>query len=228
MCSTTSRRSPSRFPISPGPSSIRSAEQHPSSMRPRRCLDPAPGSALPASSGRGTVDRAAGGGRAYVARRRQRAQLALLERLRQGRAPSLRRARAVGPGLAELYQAIAASRGLQPAPLQPNDVLVLGLSGEDEVAGRGARPVHRLARAVRRRRGPSLGARGGVYFGGGIAPKLAAKLSSGRFARPSRRKAACSLSGADPGLCDPRRVRGAQRCRFIPGAVRQGFRPPSH
>jgi glucokinase len=115
-------------------------------------------------------------------------QLALLERLRQGRAHLSAERALSGPGLAELYQALALSRGLQPAPLQPNDVLVLGMSGEDEVA---AEALDLFITWLGRFAGDTallLGARGGVYFGGGIAPKLAAKLSSGTFRRAFEEK----------------------------------------
>ena len=110
-------------------------------------------------------------------------QLALLERLRKGRAHlSVERALS-GPGLAELYQALGASNGVSPEPRQPNDVIVRGLSGEDELA------VEALALFIDwlgRFAGDTallLGARGGVYLGGGIAPKLSAKLSTGAFRR---------------------------------------------
>jgi glucokinase len=108
-------------------------------------------------------------------------ELTLLERLRKGRSHlSIERALS-GPGLANLYQAIAASHGESPAELRPNDVLVRALSGEDGIAeealdvfitwlGRFAGDAALL-----------FGARGGVYLGGGIAPKIALALSSGAF-----------------------------------------------
>ena len=108
-------------------------------------------------------------------------ELALLERLRKGR-PYLSAERALsGPGLAQLYQATAASYGEGPAELEPNDVLVRALSGEDRIAvealdafmiwfGRFAGDAALL-----------FGARGGVYLGGGIAPKIASVLSGGAF-----------------------------------------------
>jgi glucokinase len=108
-------------------------------------------------------------------------ELALLERLRKGRAHLSAERVLSGPGLAELYQAITQSRGLSPAELEPNDVLVLGLSGEDDVA---VEALDRFIAWLGRFAGDAallLGARGGVYLGGGIAPKLVAKLSSGAF-----------------------------------------------
>jgi glucokinase len=108
-------------------------------------------------------------------------QLALLERLRKGR-PHLSAERALsGPGLAELYHAVAASHGLSPEALQPNDVIMRGLGAEDEIA---VEALELFIGWLGRFAGDAallLGARGGVYLGGGIAPKLLAKLSSGPF-----------------------------------------------
>lgn len=107
--------------------------------------------------------------------------LALLARLRRGRAHLSAERALSGPGLAELYQAVAASHGLRPVERRPNDVLVLGLSGEDEIA---VEALDLFVTWLGRFAGDAallLGARGGVYLGGGIAPKLAAKLSNGAF-----------------------------------------------
>ena len=108
-------------------------------------------------------------------------ELALLGGLRKGRSHLSTERALSGPGLADLYQVIAASHGESPAELQPNDVLVRALSGEDGIAvealdvfitwlGRFAGDVALL-----------FGARGGVYLGGGIAPKILPALSSGPF-----------------------------------------------
>ena len=108
-------------------------------------------------------------------------QLALLERLRKGRAHLSAERALSGPGLAELYQSVAASHGIAPAELQPNDVIVLGLAGEDEIA---VEVLELFIDWLGRFAGDAallLGARGGVYLGGGIAPKLVTKLASGPF-----------------------------------------------
>jgi glucokinase len=108
-------------------------------------------------------------------------QLALLERVRKGCAHLSAERVLSGPGLAELYQAVAAAQGLTAAELQPNDVLVLGSSGDDEVAGEA---LDLFVTWLGRFAGDAalfLGARGGVYLGGGIAPKIVAKLSAGEF-----------------------------------------------
>ncbi|MFO7477227.1 MAG: glucokinase [Methyloceanibacter sp.] len=108
-------------------------------------------------------------------------QLALLERIRKGRDHLSAERVLSGPGLAELYQAVAASRGLSTDAIEPNDVLVKGSSGEDEVA---AEALDLFAAWLGRFAGDAallFGARGGVYLGGGIAPAILAKLSAGVF-----------------------------------------------
>ena len=110
-------------------------------------------------------------------------QLALLERLRKGRAHLSAERALSGLGLAELYQAVAASHGLSSEALQPNDVIVRGLGSEDEIA---VEALELFIEWLGRFAGDAallVGARGGVYLGGGIAPKLVDKLSSGPFRR---------------------------------------------
>jgi glucokinase len=112
---------------------------------------------------------------------RDEQQLALLERIRKGRDHLSAERVLSGPGLVELYQAIAASHGLSAPELEPNDVLVKGSSGEDEIA---VEALDLFVTWLGRFAGDAallLGARGGVYLGGGIAPKIAGKLSMGHF-----------------------------------------------
>jgi glucokinase len=108
-------------------------------------------------------------------------ELALLERLRKGRSHLSAERALSGPGLAALYQAIAASYGEGPAELEPNDVLMRALSGEDRIA---VEALDVFMTWLGRFAGDAallFGARGGVYLGGGIAPKIASALSSGAF-----------------------------------------------
>jgi len=108
-------------------------------------------------------------------------ELALLERLRKGRSHlSIERALS-GPGLAALYQAIAESYGESPAKLEPNDVLTRGLSGKDRIAAEALDVFITLLGRFAGDAALLLGARGGVYLGGGIAPKIALALSRGAF-----------------------------------------------
>ncbi len=115
-------------------------------------------------------------------------ELALVERLRKGRERlSVERALS-GPGLTDLHQAVAASHGHTAEMLSPFEVEQLALSGDDEIAeealdifiawlGRFAGDVALV-----------VGARGGVYLGGGIAPKLLKRLTQGDFREAFDRK----------------------------------------
>jgi glucokinase len=108
-------------------------------------------------------------------------ELDLIERLRQGRDHVSAERALSGPGLADLYQAVAASRGEIAEQLAPNDVVAHGLSGEDATA---AETLDLFVAWLGRFAGDAallLGARGGVYIGGGIAPKILPLLTSGAF-----------------------------------------------
>ena len=106
-------------------------------------------------------------------------ELQLVERLRAGREHlSVERALS-GPGLSDLYQAVAAAQGHGEEALTPAEVETRALGGQDPLAvealdlfvtwlGRFAGDVALV-----------LGARGGVYLGGGIAPKLVQRLGQG-------------------------------------------------
>ncbi len=108
-------------------------------------------------------------------------ELQVVERLRAGREHlSVERALS-GPGLSDLHQALAAAQGHGGEVLAPAEVETRALGGEDPLAqealdifvtwlGRFAGDVALV-----------LGARGGVYLGGGIAPKLLQRLEQGDF-----------------------------------------------
>jgi glucokinase len=108
-------------------------------------------------------------------------ELALIERLRKGRTRLSAERALSGPGLSDLHQAVATSHGHSLEVLAPAEVEKRALSGEDEIAaealdvfvtwlGRFAGDVALL-----------LGAHGGVYLGGGIAPKMLGRLTQGDF-----------------------------------------------
>jgi len=109
------------------------------------------------------------------------AELGLLEQLRHGREHLSAERALSGPGLLELYRAIAAVQGVPAAALAPNDVVTRALSGVDAVA---AEALDLFVTWLGRFAGDAallFGARGGVYLGGGIAPKIKAALSDGAF-----------------------------------------------
>jgi glucokinase len=105
----------------------------------------------------------------------------LAERLRSGR-PHLSVERALsGPGLADLYGAVAALHGEVHEPLAPNEVLARGIAGGDKIA---MEALGQFVAWLGRFAGDAallFGARGGVYLGGGIVPKMIDALSTGIF-----------------------------------------------
>lgn len=106
------------------------------------------------------------------------AELAILRELRQGDSHVSAERAISGPGLLALYRAVAAGRHA-PA-LESVDVVARALGG-DPVAGEALALfiawLGRFAGNV----ALAFGARGGVYLGGGIAPKIVAALSAGPF-----------------------------------------------
>jgi len=115
-------------------------------------------------------------------------ELALIERLRKGLDRlSVERALS-GPGLADLHQAVIAGHGHSEELLSPAEVETRALSGKDEMAEEALDIfVHWLGRFA----GDIalvFGARGGVYLGGGIAPRLVPRLAQGDFRAAFERK----------------------------------------
>lgn len=83
-----------------------------------------------------------------------------------------------GPGLAALYRAVAASR--RQSSSEPVDVVARALSG-DAAAGEALGLFIAWLGRFAGNAALAIGARGGVYIGGGIAPKITAALSAGSF-----------------------------------------------
>jgi glucokinase len=86
-----------------------------------------------------------------------------------------------GPGLSALYRAVAASHGVEAEALVPNDVLTRALSRTDPIA---VEVLTFFVRCLGRFAGDAalaFGARGGVYLGGGIAPRILDLLETGSF-----------------------------------------------
>ena len=115
-------------------------------------------------------------------------ELALLERMRVGlERLSVERVLS-GPGLADLYRAIAASYGFSDAGLSPAKVEQLAIGGEDDMA---VEALNFFVQWLGRFAGDMalvFGARGGVYLGGGIAPKMLSRLEQDDFRQAFERK----------------------------------------
>jgi glucokinase len=110
-------------------------------------------------------------------------EFAMLERLLAGR-DRLSVERVVsGPGLADLYRVLSELAGRHPEPLPAPAVVSRAAAGNDPVA---REALERFAVCLGRFAGDAalfLGARGGVYLGGGIAPRMVEVLAAGPFRR---------------------------------------------
>jgi glucokinase len=131
-------------------------------------------------SGTGWVPVASEGGHISLAARDAQ-DFAVMERLRSGRAHlSVERALS-GPGLSDLYRALATLHGEPAEELAPNDVARRAIGREDQVA---EEALQHFVTWLGRFAGDAalvFGARGGVYLGGGIAPKILDALTTGAF-----------------------------------------------
>ena len=95
-----------------------------------------------------------------------------------------------GPGLARLYAAIRAVReGGNGGPCDPAEITSAGLSGEDPHARAALALFGRLLGRVCGDLALTFLATGGVYIGGGIAPRIVPILREGDFRDAFERKA---------------------------------------
>jgi glucokinase len=86
-----------------------------------------------------------------------------------------------GPGLSRLYQAIAKLENAKVEAIAPNDVLMRGMERSDAFAAEALTLFVTLFARFAGDAALLFGARGGVFIGGGIAPKLVNMLSQGSF-----------------------------------------------
>lgn len=139
---------------------------------------------LPAPGG-GWVPLAGEGGHVSLAAADQR-EAAVIELLRQ-RFGHVSAERALsGPGLENLYQAICSLEGLEAQRLDA--AAIFAQAGDDRAAHRAAcrEALDMFCAMLGSQAGDlalTLGARGGVYVGGGIVPRLGAGLDASPFRR---------------------------------------------
>lgn len=108
-------------------------------------------------------------------------EFAMLERLLIGRERLSVERVLSGPGLADIYRVLAQLQGWSVPPLQAAEVVKRALAGEDPIA---QETLERFATWLGRFAGDAalfFAARGGVYLGGGIAPRIVNVLSAGPF-----------------------------------------------
>jgi glucokinase len=86
-----------------------------------------------------------------------------------------------GPGLVNLHDALSARDGVAPGGLQPADVVRAAVDTSDTRSVEAARLFAGFLGNVAGNLALTLGARGGVYIGGGIVPRLGAAFDAGWF-----------------------------------------------
>lgn len=108
-------------------------------------------------------------------------ELAVVSQFREGRGHVSAEQPISGPGLRELYRFLLSAGGPDASNSDEVDVVGRALGGEDQIAEDALRLftvwLGRFAGDI----ALAFGARGGVYIGGGIAPKITAELSKGPF-----------------------------------------------
>jgi glucokinase len=89
-----------------------------------------------------------------------------------------------GPGLANIHWALSRIGGAKdPVQLAPEEVTTCAVAGTDPVAVRALDVFCGIYGRFAGDMTLAFGARGGIYLGGGIAPKLLPQLNSGTFRR---------------------------------------------
>jgi glucokinase len=78
-----------------------------------------------------------------------------------------------GRGLVSIYQALAHITGMQAQDFSPADVSTKGLANEDALCREALETFCNILGSVAGDKALSLGAKGGVFLGGGIIPKIA-------------------------------------------------------
>jgi glucokinase len=86
-----------------------------------------------------------------------------------------------GRGLASIYQALAAINGITAHHFSPEQVSVKGMANEDALCRAALETFCNILGSVAGDKALSLGARGGVYLGGGIIPKIASFIPQSKF-----------------------------------------------
>ncbi len=94
-----------------------------------------------------------------------------------------------GRGLVRLYRAVARAEGIEPAHGKPPEITGAALAGSDRIAERALSLYCRLLGRLAGDMALIFMARGGVYVGGGIPPRILPFLAQGEFRRAFEAKA---------------------------------------
>lgn len=86
-----------------------------------------------------------------------------------------------GRGLVTIYRALADMTGVTAQPYDPADVSNKGIANEDPLCREAIETFCQMLGGVAGDKALTTGAKGGVYLGGGIIPKIASYLPQSRF-----------------------------------------------
>ncbi|MDQ7989513.1 MAG: glucokinase [Candidatus Dactylopiibacterium sp.] len=86
-----------------------------------------------------------------------------------------------GPGLVALHQALAEVRGITAAPLEAAEITRAALAGSDALCLATLQTFCALLGGTAGNLALTLGARGGIYIGGGIVPRLGSFFAASPF-----------------------------------------------
>lgn len=134
---------------------------------------------LPAGTGRHVAIHGEGGHVTLSAADGAEAEVIAVLRKRFGHA-SAERALS-GPGLVNLYEAVRALQGEEALALQPGDVVERARTMGDASCQRALQLFCAFLGGVAGNLALTLGARGGVFLGGGIAPRIVPELNLSSF-----------------------------------------------
>ncbi len=88
-----------------------------------------------------------------------------------------------GPGLVNLYRAVCALDARDAADLEPADVSTRGLAGDDPACVEALQLFAAFLGSVAGNLALTLGARGGIFLGGGVVPRLGTAFDALPFRR---------------------------------------------
>ncbi len=135
---------------------------------------------LPMGRGRGEVPLNGEGGHVTLSAADAR-EAAVIELLRQRFGHASAERALSGPGLVNLYEALCVHEGIVAQPLSAADISGKALDGSDAVCRAAIEMFFSLLGTVAGNLALTLGARGGVYIGGGIVPRLASLVGASQL-----------------------------------------------
>lgn len=102
-----------------------------------------------------------------------------------------------GPGLINLYRALAAVKGMEPQIMEPQELTTRALGGTDALCHETLNMFCGFAGSVASNVALTYGAKGGVYLAGGILPRFVEFLRASPFSERFTQKGAMSHYVAD-------------------------------